>query len=246
MRGAVVLTLVIMVTIASSCVVAGQTPLMDLKNYTALIEDPYLVERVNEFVNMSEAVYSQIVALNETSEAIEVEKIDTELLVEEFRRLKVDLSENQSGKEIENATENVMGEINNSLFSKVEELKTTRAKLEYQRISLEMEQLNLTENLSLVENYTVTLKNRSGLEALYNESVPIVKRKIALSFSISVLVGAILGVTLYRKLRRREDFMGLFTKVKRRALIYLIVVSLIMAMFSLYVIFESWRVFSYF
>lgn len=246
MKGAVVLALVIMMTIASSCVVVGQTSLADLKNFTTVIEESYIMESLNEFVNVSEKVYSQIAALNETSEEIEVEKIDTDLLVEEFRRLKVDLSENQSYKEIENATENVMSEINSSLFSKVEVMKTNRAKLEYQRFSLEAERANLTENLSVVENYTAALKNRSGLEALYNESVPILKRKIVLSFSIPLLVGAILGVALYQKFRKREDFLSLFTRVKRRTLIYAIVVSLIMAMFSLYVIFESWRVFSYF
>ena len=246
MRGAVVLALVLVMVIASSSVVAGQTSLMDLENFTTVIEEPYIVERLNEFVNVSEKVYSQIAVLNETSEAVEVEKIDTDLLVEEFRRLKVDLSENQSGEEIENATENVMREINNSLFSKVEELKTNRAKSEYQRFSLEAARANLTENLSLVENYTAALKSRSGLEALYDESAQIFKRKIVLSFSIPLLVGAILGVALYQKRRKREDFLSLFTRVKRRVLIYVIVASLIIAMFSLYVIFESWRVFSYF
>lgn len=246
MRGAVVLALVLVMVIASSSVVAGQTSLMDLENFTTVIEEPYIVERLNEFVNVSEKVYSQIAVLNETSEAVEVEKIDTDLLVEEFRRLKVDLSENQTGEEIENATENVMREINNSLFSKVEELKTNRTKLEYQRFSLEAARANLTENLSLVENYTAALKSRSGLEALYDEPAQILKRKIVLSFSIPLLVGAILGVALYQKRRKREDFLSLFTRVKRRVLIYVIVASLIIAMFSLYVIFESWRVFSYF
>jgi len=246
MRGAFVLALVIMVTIAGSCVVAGQTSLADLKNFTTVIEESYIMESLNEFVNVSEKVYSQIAALNETSEVIEVEKIDTDLLVEEFRRLKVDLSENQSYKEIENATENVMSEINSSLFSKVEVMKTNRAKLEYQRFSLEAERANLTKNLSVVENYTAALENKSSLEALYNESVPILKRKIVLSFSIPLFVGAILGVALYQKLRRREDFLSLFTRVKRRTLIYIIVASLAVAVFSLYVIFESWRVFSYF
>ena len=244
MRGANVLVLLLI--IASSGVVAGQASLTDLKNYTALIEEPYIVKRLNEFVNVSEKVYSQIAGLNETSGTLEVEKIDTDLLVEEFRRLKVDLGENQSSKEIENATENVMREINNSLFSKVEELKTNRAKLEYQRFSLEAERANLTEKLSLVENYTAALKSRSGLEALYDESAQILKRKIVLSFSIPLLLGAILGVAFYRKRRKREDFMGLFTKVKRRTWIYAVVASLIIAMFSLYVIIENWRVFSYF
>ncbi len=244
MRGANVLVLLLI--IASSGVVAGQASLTDLKNYTALIEEPYIVKRLNEFVNVSEKVYSQIAGLNETSGTLEVEKIDTDLLVEEFRRLKVDLGENQSSNEIENATENVMREINNSLFSKVEELKTNRAKLEYQRFSLEAERANLTEKLSLVENYTAALKSRSGLEALYDESAQILKRKIVLSFSIPLLLGAILGVAFYRKRRKREDFMGLFTKVKRRTWIYAVVASLIIAMFSLYVIIENWRVFSYF
>ena len=244
MRGANVLVLLLI--IASSGVVAGQASLTDLKNYTALIEEPYIVKRLNEFVNVSEKVYSQIAGLNETSGTLEVEKIDTDLLVEEFRRLKVDLGENQSSKEIENATENVMREINNSLFSKVEELKTNRAKLEYQRFSLEAERANLTEKLSLVENYTAALKSRSGLEALYDESAQILKRKIVLSFSIPLLLGAILGVAFYRKRRKREDFMGLFTKVKRRTWIYAVVASLIIAMFSLYVTIENWRVFSYF
>lgn len=246
MRGAVVLALVIMVTIASSCVVAGQTSLADLKNFTTVIEESYIVESQNEFVNVSEKVYSQIAALNETSEAVDVEKIDTDVLVEEFRRLKVDLSENQSYKGIENATEDVMSEINSSLFSKLEVMKARKVKLEYQRFSLEAERANLTENLSVVENYTAELKNRSGLEALYNESVPILKRKIVLSFSIPLIAGAILGVALYQKHRKREDFLSLFTRVKRRALIYVIAASLVVAMFSLYVIFESWRVFSYF
>jgi len=246
MRGAVVLALVLVMVIASSSVVAGQTSLMDLENFTTVIEEPYIVERLNEFVNVSEKVYSQIAVLNETSEAVEVEKIDTDLLVEEFRRLKVDLSENQRGEEIENATENVMREINNSLFSKVEELKTNRAKSEYQRFSLETARANLTENLSLVENYTAALKSRSGLEALYDESAQILKRKIVLYFSVPFLVGAILGVALYQKRRKHEDFMGLFTKVKRSTLVYVAVASLVVAVVSLYVVFESWRVFGYF
>jgi hypothetical protein len=239
MRGAVVLGFVILMTAVSSCAAAGETPLADLKNVTTTVS-------LNEFVKMSEEVYSQIAALNETTAAAAaaVDAIETDLLVEEFRRLKVDLSENQSGREITNATEEVMVEINSTLFSKVEELKKTRTKLDYQRFFLDAKCDNVSKNRSLVENYTAALTNRSSLESLYNESASVLRRKIMLSVSIPLLSGAILGAAVYHKLRRREDFMSLFTQVKSRALMYAVIASIAVSVLSLYVLLECWLCYS--
>ena len=236
MRGAVVLLgFVILMTAVSSCAAAVETPPTDLKNVTIPVS-------LNEFVKVSEEVYSLIAALNETTAAAEaaVDAIATDVLVEEFRRLRVDLGENQSGSEITNATERVMAEINSTLFSKVEELKKTRTKLDDQRSFLDAKCDNVSKNRSLVENYTAALTNRSSLEALYNESASVLRRKMMLSFSIPLLSGAVLGAAVYHKRRRQEDFMSLFTQVKSRALMYALIASIAVSMLSLYVLLECW------
>lgn len=233
MRGAVVLLgFVILMTAVSSCAAAVETPPADLKNVTIPVS-------LNEFVKVSEEVYSQIAALNETT-ATAVDAIATDVLVEEFRRLKVDLGENQSGSEITNATERVMAEINSTLFSKVEALKKTRTTLDYQRFFLDAKCDNVSKNRSLVENYTAALTNRSSLEALYNESASVLRRKMILAVSIPLLSGAVLGAAVYHKLRRREDFMSLFTQVKSSALMYALIASIAVSTLSLYVLLECW------
>ena len=220
----------------------GLMALSELMNDTALLEDnkTELLDEIYNFIRMSESIYSQIVALD-INDTEGIDKINTDLLMDEFSKLLVKLSEFQGDdiEKIRKDAENVLEGINSTLYAKIDELQGEREKLEKNQLEIKKEYANLTIELTVFENYAKMLEDKRELEEELNTSRAALKEDACIYFTLSFIFGAGLGFMFCSKLRKKQEFLKLFTRIKEtRPLFFAVIVSVILMAFAIYISFK--------
>jgi hypothetical protein len=213
--------------------------LLELKNDTVLLErnNTELLWQIYTFTNVSESVYSQIVALD-VNNTKDIGKINTDLLVEEFSKLLVKLSESPGVNEekIRRDADNVLDEINTTLYGKIEELYDETEKLDAEHLEIKSEYANLSIELAVLENYTRVLEEKRELKEKLNTSKVALKENASIYFAFSLVVGIVLGSLFCFKLRKKQEFLKLFTREKeRRPVFFALILSVIVVALAFYI-----------
>lgn len=237
----------IFICVASS---SGQSPgqdreleaFLELKNDTALLgeNNTELLEGIDNFIRVSESIYSQIVTLD-INNTEHVDKINTDLLVDEFSKLLVKLSEFQGDdvEKIRKDAENVLEEINSTLYAKIDEIRDKKEELEIEQSEIKKEYANLSIEFEVLENYTKVLDDKRELEENFNTSRAALKEDTSIYFTLSFIFGVVSGFLFCLRLRKKQEFLRLFTRAKeRRPLFFAVVVSVILLAFAVYIGFK--------
>jgi hypothetical protein len=216
--------------------------LLKLKNDTALLEDnkTELFEVINDFIRVSATIYSQIVSLD-VNNTEHIDKINTDLLVDEFSNLLVKLSVFHDGQEekIRKDAENVLEGINSTLYAKIDEIRDKEGELDTEQIELKKEYTNLSIELGILENYTKVVEDKKELEEKLNTSRAALKKDTTIYFTLPFIFGVVLGFMFCLKLRKKQEFMKLFTRVKEtRPLSFAVIVSVILMAVAIYICFK--------
>ena len=214
----------------------------ELKNGTTLLgeNNTELLEEIDNFIHVSESIYSLIVALD-INNTEHVDKINMDLLVDEFSKLLVKLSEFQGDdvEKIRKDAESVLNGINSTLYAKIDEMHDKKEELEMEQLEIKKEYANLSIELALLENYTKVLEDKRKLEEKLNTSGVALKEDTSIYFTVFFIFGAVSGLVFCLKLRKREEFLKLFTRAKEtRPLLFVMIVSIILVAFALYIGFK--------
>ena len=171
-----------------------------------------------EFIKTSSDSYSRIMALNANSRDEDINKIDTDVLSENYIMFHVDasdyrakVSQPQLIDNITAASLMVMRQINSSFGEKAEELKGIKNQLELTLAGSRTEYSALQRNYTSLQNYSSMLVKRQGLENTYSSSAKKLRNAMIISLLAFTILGILIGALISWKWKRRVEYVDIYT-----------------------------------
>jgi len=236
------LLLVALVLVAGCSAGDQQDPrlasLIELKNDTNLLSsnDTEVLLALTNFTGISEQTYSQITSL-EVNHMTALATIDLAALIDKFSILMSQLSEYHGDhkEELKTDTTAVLEDINATLYTKISELLKDKEEIENEQSGITQEYMNLTTELSVLNNYSLVISERRELEEQLNTSQISLEKDTIIYFITAILCGALVGFLFFISLKRRQKFLELFTRAREKRPVFIaLAVSITLTALAVY------------